>query len=163
MYGNWKNELKVPLSLIIEIKSTIHPFSAHWFSSLTCSSILLQYEELLTTAHRRRSPNKHIDIDHANDKSCKAFYPTYVSIEENNPLTNLQIAPNPTTSFIQITIPELKSPITILITDISGKEIKRDVIDKTTSSLSLSEINPGMYFLKFNFANQSVVKKIIKQ
>ena len=75
----------------------------------------------------------------------------------------MQISPNPTTNNLQIAIPNLISPINIYLTDLSGKEIKRDVIDKTNTSLSLAEINPGMYFLKFNFGNQTVVKKIIKQ
>ncbi len=108
------------------------------------------------------SPNNHIDSNHSNDKFCKAIPVTYVGIEENNMLNDLQISPNPTLSSIRINIPELKSPVNISLSDISGKEINKGIIDKTISDLSLINLTPGMYFLKFNFANQSVVKKIIK-
>ncbi len=110
------------------------------------------------------SPNNQLDIDHSNDEYCKVFPVTYIiSIEENNPLSEIQLSPNPAIENLQINIPKLITPINISLTDISGKEIMKKVIDQANTSLLLAEINPGMYFLKFNFANQQVVKKIIKQ
>lgn len=51
----------------------------------------------------------------------------------------------------------------ISLTTISGKEIKKEIVDKANYFLSLSELNPGMYFLKFNSGEMSVVRKIMKQ
>ena len=109
------------------------------------------------------APDNHIDINHSNDMFCKALNVTHVGVDENSLISNLQISPNPTISSIRINIPELKYPVNISLTDISGKEIIKEIIDKTNTDLSLINLNPGMYFLRFNFANQSVVKKIIKQ
>ena len=110
----------------------------------------------------RKEVPAYIDANHSNDKFCKSIPVTYVGVTENNPLSDIQLSPNPTTDILQISIPGLNAPINISLTDISGKEIINQIIDKATTSLSLRDISLGVYFVRFNFAHQSVVKKIIK-
>jgi len=80
-------------------------------------------------------------------------------------LNNISIYPNPSNGIFNITLAD-KIPSLIEIYDLTGKiiESKKDIIisnDETT--IDLSAVAQGIYFVKIIANNQQVVKRIIKQ
>lgn len=88
-----------------------------------------------------------------------------VGVGENEFSNNLLLYPNPTTGEITLlnkTTAQLENAI---ITDVKGRVIKMINLSTTGSqtSFSLSNLATGMYFIKINAENTSVVKRIVKQ
>lgn len=83
-----------------------------------------------------------------------------LSIDKAAILNELSVYPNPTTDIIQVSSKE-HEVLSMQLFDLLGKNVKSN---KTAStSLDISSLSEGVYMLKINFANTSVVKKIIKK
>lgn len=74
---------------------------------------------------------------------------------------NFKIYPNPTNSFIDIsTITENYGSLKLGVFDNLGKHLKTNIIN---SKIDFSKFQNGVYYLKFEYENQIITKKIIKQ
>ncbi|NOZ35672.1 MAG: T9SS type A sorting domain-containing protein [Chlorobi bacterium] len=83
----------------------------------------------------------------------------YVGI--NNISNNVDIYPNPVNNFLTIITNSDNSQIQII--DITGKTIVQKILNSKHSELSLSNLNPGIYFAKINTNNKVYIRKFIKK
>lgn len=93
--------------------------------------------------------------------------PTSVFNLVNNEFS-LQVYPNPASSFIQISyVLENNSNVNITLYDIVGKKIKKvhkglnSPAGTNVISLNAKQLNPGIYLLKLNVDNRTVLKKVV--
>ena len=77
---------------------------------------------------------------------------------------NITISPNPATDKLNITIKDntFQSAI-ITITNIIGEKVLQSTIDNHQSTINISELSKGMYFVEANVDGKRSVVKIIKQ
>jgi len=79
---------------------------------------------------------------------------------------NVTVSPNPFTDIVTFSIPATNSEIDIQLSDITGRVIQKNHLQKTsapqTESISLKDLRNGIYFAKVSSEEGSVVKKIIK-
>ena len=73
-------------------------------------------------------------------------------------LSNINIYPNPTNSFINVNIPHSVTLENLILTDINGKVI--DITKKERLS-NLNKLSEGIYFLKINTDKGTSVQKLI--
>jgi hypothetical protein len=77
------------------------------------------------------------------------------SIDENN--VSFSVYPNPTEDIFYITFTSTENHI-VTLTDISGKVIETNVLN-TNSSIDLSDLSTGIYFLTVNNQTTKIIKK----
>ena len=84
----------------------------------------------------------------------------YTDINNTNVTNNsLSIYPNPATSFITI---ETNSVIeNVKIVDIAGKVLIQK--DNVTSSIDIKDLSEGVYFVKIQLDNKTIVRKLVKE
>ena len=75
-------------------------------------------------------------------------------------ITTVTVFPNPTTDFLNINIPNLYDVESIILYDVSGKEIFN--IPNRVRSLDISDLSSGTYLLKVKTLQGEVAKKILK-
>ena len=94
----------------------------------------------------------------------------YASVEENSPVVNLGVFPNPTTNTLNINF-ELNNSsenTDIKLIDANGRVVK--IISSSNTfqgfnriSTDVSELSKGIYFLTIQSGNSIVTKRIVKQ
>lgn len=83
-------------------------------------------------------------------------------INESSVMDNqLMVYPNPTTDMLHIVFEEegLKA---LEIMDMTGKIVKAENFNTREVKINLKDLSRGVYFLKFNINNSTLIKKIIK-
>src|SRR5690606_24651825 len=89
-----------------------------------------------------------------------------IGIGENEFANNLLLYPNPTTGEITLKNNTSAQLSNIIITDVKGRIIKNIDLSEVGAGIetnfSLSDLATGMYFVKINAENTSVVKRIVK-
>ena len=93
-----------------------------------------------------------------------------IEIEVNSCLTiennsfEVSIHPNPVTDYLSITIQNIDfSTATISLMDITGKEVKVENLSTESTTISLSELPTGVYFITVQSNDTQLTKKIVKQ
>jgi hypothetical protein len=79
--------------------------------------------------------------------------------------TSFKIYPNPNNGLLKIESTHyLEKEVLIKITTLEGKIILSNKIEQNSTllSLDLSHLKKGLYFIHLNYANQNIVKKIIR-
>lgn len=85
-----------------------------------------------------------------------------VGVEENQ--TDLvQIFPNPSTGFIQVHVPKLTDNQQYSIVDISGKMVQTGYINSPQTSIEISFLSNGFYYLSLASKDMYYVKKFCVQ
>ncbi len=90
-----------------------------------------------------------------------------LSINENNPLSNLSIYPNPTNSMLYIQLPTLTSEkLQLQLVSITGQFIWNNTYESSNSAfnttIDMSMFAKGIYYLRVQQQNQLTVRKVIK-
>ena len=76
---------------------------------------------------------------------------------------NITLFPNPAKNVITIqSESELKNSNVQLLNAL-GQTVKSISIENTTTSINISDLNSGIYFVQLNYNNQKLIKKIIKE
>lgn len=86
---------------------------------------------------------------------------TYTSVEEL--LNAIVIYPNPARDELVISFPHTKSQALLRLFEPSGKLIMQKPFDVGPHRLNISNLLPGVYFLKLEVEGKTIVKKIVKQ
>ena len=88
-----------------------------------------------------------------------------LGVGDNDFSNNILLYPNPTTGTLTLLNKTTTQLNNAVITDVKGRIIK--TIDLTTAGIetnfSLESLATGMYFVKINAENNSIVKRIVKQ
>jgi hypothetical protein len=79
---------------------------------------------------------------------------------ENNILSQIDIYPNPASEFIKLRLPAGIEINSIILYDATGKALN---VDYANDSISISDLNNGIYFLKVNTSEGSITKRIFKK
>lgn len=127
----------------------------------------LVYEDWDNPDNDGKGGNSHI-IDTQVDRTAKNFNPyngqvaTDLLLNQTNPLkkeyrVEFTIFPNPTVD--QININPDREPTTIRIADITGKE---HIVSPYTSSVDVSQLAVGTYFIQLIYADHVEARKFIK-
>lgn len=88
--------------------------------------------------------------------SLKSANENESAISEGN---ELSIYPNPAGDYLNISTSELNIGSQLDIYDISGKMIRSEIITDTNMMLDLSQVNPGVYFVKVNGSVKQLLKR----
>jgi hypothetical protein len=108
---------------------------------------LVTFESILYPAKKQTSNN----------------YTSDCSYDVNKPILNkIEISPNPSSSEINISIPEHLISVKLNILNLEGQIVYTDILKSTSNTISLKPLKQGIYFVKITGANATVVKKIIK-
>lgn len=93
-----------------------------------------------------------------------------VSVEENSPVANIGVFPNPTTGQLNINfeLNNTENPAEIRMIDMSGRVVKNIVSGFNTAGFTqmrtdISELNNGVYLLQIISGEKSITKRIVKQ
>jgi len=78
-------------------------------------------------------------------------------------LASFKLFPNPTQNQLYIALPDLKNTATLTVFDVFGKAVLQQNIQQLDSQISLSPFASGMYLVKIETKEGSVVKRIIKE
>lgn len=76
---------------------------------------------------------------------------------------SINVYPNPTSDYLNYVITNDAQISSIVINDITGKEIFRNDNANTPAPVNVSELSSGVYFITFKSDNKSATKKFIKQ
>lgn len=87
---------------------------------------------------------------------------TISSFDDLNKNIGINIYPNPTTDKIKIVAETDAKATLVSIYSINGSKIK-DISLKSNNEISLNELKNGVYYLKINTSEGSLIKKVIKQ
>ncbi len=88
-----------------------------------------------------------------------------LGVGENEFYNNLLLYPNPTTGEITLMNKTAAELIDAVITDVNGRIISKIDLSEigNVTNISLQSFATGMYFIKINAENTTIVKRIIKQ
>ena len=93
-----------------------------------------------------------------------------VSLEENSPVMNVGVFPNPANSFLtvnfELTDPSVSTQIRII--DMNGRLVKTIANNFMNSGVNqittdISDLTQGVYFLQITAGNKSITKRVVKQ
>ncbi|MBQ2375064.1 MAG: T9SS type A sorting domain-containing protein [Bacteroidales bacterium] len=96
-----------------------------------------------------------------NESIDDCYTPLYTGLEENQIQNNISLYPNPTKErvYINTSIPIKK----ITISNLLGQEIKNYNTSQVKSSIDISELNKGIYFVKIYTEKVAHTTKLIKE
>jgi len=93
-----------------------------------------------------------------------------VSLEENSPVANVGVYPNPTTGILNVNFELINTDnaAQIVMYDMNGRVVKTISNNFTTAGFTqmtsdISDLQNGVYFLTIRSGNNSVTKRVIKQ
>jgi uncharacterized delta-60 repeat protein len=72
--------------------------------------------------------------------------------------SRVQVFPNPSSGFVNISIPE---KATMVLHDVNGRIIKTYMVEAGSHSITLNDVNPGVYYANFTTDLWQITKKII--
>ncbi|MEN8958312.1 MAG: T9SS type A sorting domain-containing protein, partial [Flavobacteriales bacterium] len=94
----------------------------------------------------------------------------FSSVEENSPVSNIGVYPNPTNNVLNINfeLANASSPAQIYLFDMNGR-IVRTISNNFQNSgfnqltTDISELNNGVYLLQIVSEGKSITKRVVKQ
>lgn len=86
-----------------------------------------------------------------------------LSLDYTSLNTKVNIYPNPTDSFINISLPELNAEASLTIYDMLGKRIHQSQISNSKTKLDISDFQSGIYLIHFKIGDKTLIKKLIKK
>ncbi|KAA9340934.1 right-handed parallel beta-helix repeat-containing protein [Adhaeribacter soli] len=76
---------------------------------------------------------------------------------------SLSVYPNPSNGLFNLTLPATDKAFELVVTDLSGKVVKRQVVKGQTAQLELTGISKGVYMLKVSGEGSTAVRRLIVQ
>ncbi|MCX6275137.1 MAG: T9SS type A sorting domain-containing protein [Bacteroidetes bacterium] len=80
--------------------------------------------------------------------------------------SNVSLFPNPFENKVSIALPGMNSFINIEISDITGRQVKNILLEKSMANrveeINLNDLNEGLYLAKISADGGSIVKRIVK-
>ncbi|MGV6862526.1 MAG: T9SS type A sorting domain-containing protein [Putridiphycobacter sp.] len=85
---------------------------------------------------------------------------TNIGLNENGPLTAVEVYPNPTSGQINISLPVGNESVNIIVMDLNGKVVKQMTTKNETTTLNLEALENGIYFISVNTNEGTITKKV---
>ncbi len=117
-------------------------------SSGSVQQLVLPYDSMVTL----------INNDYVNQFTQNCFFNGIASFDLNN---SIKIFPNPANSILNIETEFENADATII--DCVGKVLSNHKLTFSLSSLDISDLVPGIYFIEINSGNNFSVKKFVKE
>ncbi len=141
--------------------------SGDYFTSLSPSPFIkgVNDDSLIVSNRYPLQNNKEIFRCIVTDKGCiDTSNKVLVYFVGTNELqtNNLKVFPNPTSDFINVEFSNFANEVKYRLTDISGLEVLTGVLDNSKTTINISNLNNGMYFLTM-YNDAMIIYKIIKQ
>jgi hypothetical protein len=78
---------------------------------------------------------------------------------------NLLLYPNPANDniTIELTLPDTKQKNVIYVSDILGNLILQQPVQQAKTTINISDLSAGIYFIKVNTKNGIIIKKLVKE
>lgn len=93
-----------------------------------------------------------------------------VSLEENSPVMNVGVFPNPANSYLTVNfeLTDASVPTQIRLLDMNGRQVKSITSNFMNSGVNqiktdVSDLNQGVYLLQITAGNKSITKRVVKQ
>lgn len=83
-------------------------------------------------------------------------------INSKNENPGCLIYPNPTNSLLNIKLFDQNTQGTYQFIDLNGKVVYRDIIQKNVTSVDISALSTGMYFIKVHVGEVETIEKVLK-
>lgn len=97
------------------------------------------------------------------DFAGKIVYSDIKSLDFGSISLQMAIRPNPSTGWINVTLPSSQSAIPFRIYDIKGNLIRKNMLKSGNQTINLSGFSKGVYILHFNLKDQVINRKLIIQ
>ncbi len=97
------------------------------------------------------------------DFAGKIVYSDIKSLDFGSISLQMSISPNPSTGWINVTLPATQSSIPFRIYDTKGNLIRKNVLKSGNQTINLSGFSKGVYILHFNLKDQVINRKLIIQ
>ncbi len=118
----------------------------------------LEVDFVSFSGHSTTTPNTSFTTVIFDNLSVKASATdTLLSLDKNNTIITANIYPNPATDILNVS--GVEGVTSLVINDINGRTIKT-VND--ASSINVSDLNTGVYFVNINTENGNITKKFMK-
>ncbi|QOD60889.1 T9SS type A sorting domain-containing protein [Polaribacter haliotis] len=89
------------------------------------------------------------------------FYKSNTASIKDNTLANLSLYPNPATNFVTISADNTIDKVSVY--NILGKTVKTISVNDTSKNIDISDLNSGIYLIKFTVNNAVGTAKFIKR
>jgi len=102
------------------------------------------------------------------EQDCTLNYIEETETENRSTLANtiIETYPNPTVDVVNIEFEDASEQANILLLDSSGNAIQQkelsDINSGDKTEMTLTDLNPGVYYVRVNVGNQTETKKLIK-
>lgn len=130
----------------------------------TFMPILTKEDEIMTLGQYRMADNR-IKLWEVGTKLSYLLFDKVLSVYEPIEKSNISISPNPANNFINITLPLNFEPIqSIYLVNLQGEKVMQSSdfnVASSTSTLDISSLNPGMYFVVIATSTKNYFDKII--
>jgi hypothetical protein len=106
--------------------------------------------------------------NHADSEGNPSLVPSgiFVGLEANHLSNDIIIYPNPASSFICLQSSVLnKQPAVVEIYDLNGRKLLEKLlpVGSETTEIDVSSLSKGLYFVRLQFKNQTITRKLIIQ
>lgn len=92
-----------------------------------------------------------------------ATAPNPVGVGENKLNFNFRAFPNPFHNSITVTGLNANAENSLVLRDVTGKEIYRRELQDETNEVSFGDLAPGIYFMEISSGHQTSIKKLVKE
>lgn len=93
------------------------------------------------------------------DKDGSYSYSKILAVSTDKPESDFMLYPNPTSGNLTLDVPDSDALVSVSVYNAIGELIK--AYSGSQSSIDLSREENGTYFVRLNYADKSVVKKIV--
>ncbi len=82
---------------------------------------------------------------------------------DESPVTPYTVYPNPATDRITVDLNGIQGNVTLKIYNVIGMLVYQEIIDESGTTIDISSLNKGIYFIYLDEEKEPIVKKFIKQ
>jgi len=83
--------------------------------------------------------------------------------DSQNGHSEVEIYPNPAKEKVTVVYPYTGSPVTLTMVSIDGKTMKIFTLNNSETNINIQDLKPGVYILRFENAENVVIKKLVIQ
>lgn len=91
------------------------------------------------------------------------LYKSATGVAEGSNLTSIKLFPNPAKGVVNVLLPSNSGNSNVEISNTEGMVVKQLQLNNTVSTIDVSELPTGIYFVKIQMSSRTVIEKLIIQ